>query len=197
MAVAAEKSVGVAQRPRLKVAPRARGIPLVTENLDVGVRTWTRELLQCRHLLALSAVFFGVALFADYQCGVYVTFHPAVKVPDLILDRLPTIDLSFLFTYGYMALIVGMFLYPLSCRIRMLHVVTIQFSLLLIVRSLFMIFTHVGTPAGAVEVHFPGLFSRLYFENDMFFPATPPCRFSASICSGGTFSVISTLSARS
>jgi hypothetical protein len=89
MAAVAEKSVVVAQRPRLKVAPRARGIPLVTENLDVGVRTWTRELLQCRHLLALSGVFFAVALFADYQCGVYVTFHPAVKVPDLILIVCP------------------------------------------------------------------------------------------------------------
>jgi hypothetical protein len=51
----------------------------------------------------------------------------------------------------------------------MLHVVAIQFSLLLIVRSLFMIFTHVGTPEGAVSVHFPGIFSKLYFENDMFF----------------------------
>lgn len=169
MAVVAEKSIAVAQRPRLKVTQRAHGLPLATENLDVGVRTWTRELLQCRRLLALSAVFFAVALFADYRCGVYVTFHPAVKVPDLILDRLPTIDLSFLFTYGYMALIVGMFAYPLFRRIRMLHVVAIQFSLLLIVRSLFMIFTHVGTPQGAVAVHFPGLFSKLYFENDMFF----------------------------
>jgi len=169
MAVLAEKSIAAAQRPRLKVAQQARGVPWVSENLDVGVRTWTRELLQCRHLLALSGVFIAAALFADYQCGVYVTFRPAVKVPDLILDRLPTIDLSFLFTYGYMALIVGMFVYPLFRRIRMLHVVAIQFSLLLIVRSLFMIFTHVGTPEGAVAVHFPGLFSRLYFENDMFF----------------------------
>ncbi len=169
MAVVAEKSIVAAQRPRLKVASQPRGVPWTAENLDIGVRTWTRELLQCRRLLVLSAAFFAVALFADYQCGVYVTFHPAVKVPDLILDRLPTIDLSFLFTYGYMALIVGMFLYPLFRRIRMLHVVAIQFSLLLIVRSLFMIFTHVGTPAGSVDVHFPGVFSRLYFENDMFF----------------------------
>ena len=112
MAVVAEKSTVVAQRPRLKVAPRARGISLAPESFDVGVRTWTRELLQCRDLLALSGVLFAVALCADYQCGVYVTFRPAVKVPDLILDRLPTIDLSFLFTYGYMALIVGMFALP-------------------------------------------------------------------------------------
>jgi hypothetical protein len=169
MTIVAEKSAIARQTPRLKVTHQARGIPLAREDLDIGVRTWTQELLECRHLLALSSVLFAVALFADYSCGVYVTYRPAVKVPDLILDRLPPIDLSFLFTYGYMALILGMFLYPLFRRIRMLHVVAIQFSLLLILRSLFMIFTHVGTPAGAIDAHFPGLFSRLYFENDMFF----------------------------
>ena len=39
---------------------------------------------------------------------------------------------------------------PMVFRMRMLHVVAFQFSLLLIVRSLFMIFTHMETPAGAV-----------------------------------------------
>ena len=169
MAVVAEKSATARQRPRLKVAQQAHALPLTTGDTGIGVRTWTSELLQCRHLLALSSVLVALALFADYRCGVYVTFGTAVKVPDLILDSLPTVDLSFLFTYGYMALIIGMFLYPLFRRIRMLHVVAIQFSLLLILRSLFMIFTHVGTPADAVAVHFPGFFSSLYFENDMFF----------------------------
>jgi len=134
-----------------------------------GVRAWTREFLQCRYLLVLSCVFLGVSLLADYWCGSYVTARPAVQVPDLILDRLPPVNLAFLFTYGYMALIVGMFLCPLLLRARMLHVVAIQFSLLLLLRSVSMIFTHLGTPAGAVTVEFPGIFCKLYFENDMFF----------------------------
>jgi hypothetical protein len=50
-----------------------------------------------------------------------------------------------------------------------LHIVVIQFSLLLVLRSVFMIFMHVSTPAGSVHVHFPGFFGRFYFENDMFF----------------------------
>ena len=159
----------VAARPRLEPPQPAQEISLVRETPAVGLRTWTREFLECRYLLVLSSVFLGVALFADYRCGVYVTSLPAVKVPDLILDRLPPVDMNFLFTYGYMALIVGLFLYPLLGRLRMLHVVAIQFSLLLILRSLFMIFTHLATPADAVAVHFPGIFSKLYFENDMFF----------------------------
>jgi len=192
MAVVAEKSAMVGQRPRLKVAS-VGGVPVRASEARVAgfqpaedaakmaatrtphgvttnsLRAWTRELLERRLLMALSSVFLLAALYADYRCGTYVTSRTAVKVPDLILDRLPSIDLSFLFTYGYMALIVGMFCYPLFFRVRMLHAVAIQFSLLLILRSLFMIFTHVGTPADAINVHFPGVFSKLYFENDMFF----------------------------
>ncbi len=92
-----------------------------------------------------------------------------VKVPDLILDLFPAVDLSFLFIYGYVSLILGMFVYPVVFRLRMLHIVAFQFSLLLIVRSVFMIFTHLETPAGAVSVNYPWFFRGLYFENDMFF----------------------------
>lgn len=170
MAVVAEKSaIATRQRPRLKVAQQTNEMTLAREEVSLGARTWTRELLERRYLMVLSSVLIALALYADYACGSYVTFRPAVKVPDLILDRLPPIDLTFLFTYGYMALIVGMFVYPLFCRPGTLYLVAIQFSLLLILRSVFMIFTHVGTPAGAVDAHFPGLFSKLYFENDMFF----------------------------
>lgn len=175
MAIVAQESATTGrQGPGLKVAP-VRSVPIrvVEPALPVvattGLRTWTQELLACRYLLVLASVLFAVALYADYRCGTYVTFRHTVQVPDLILDRLPSIDLSFLFTYGYMALIVGMFSYPIFRRIRMLHVVAIQFSLLLILRSVFMVFTHVSTPAGSVAVHFPGFFSKLYFENDMFF----------------------------
>ncbi len=173
-ALAAEKSATVTQRPRLQVVP-VRAVPArAPEAIPLGVaadglRTWTQELYAYRRLLVLASFLFVVALYADYRCGVYVTYRDSVKVPDLILDRLPSMDLGFLFTYGYMALIVGMFSYPILRRIRMLHVVAIQFSLLLLLRSIFMIFTHMGTPAGAVAVEFPGIFSKLYFENDMFF----------------------------
>jgi len=153
----------------VKVAPQAHRILLAREIPDIGVHTWLRELVERRHLLVLSLALFVVALGADYACGTYVTSCNAVPVPDLILDRLPSVDLSFLFTYGYMALIVGMFLYPICRRPQVLHVIAFQFSLLLIVRSVFMIFTHLSTPAGAIAVQFPGFFSRLYFDNDMFF----------------------------
>jgi hypothetical protein len=157
------------QRLQARPVPRT-GLPWPTiAEAATGWQRWTRELLECRHRILLALALVLVALLADYSCGMYVTARPGAKVPDLILDRLPSLDLSFLFIYGYMALLVGMFVYPLVWRVRTLHVVIFQFSLLLILRSLFMLFTHLETPAGSVPVHFPGPFSNLYFENDMFF----------------------------
>jgi hypothetical protein len=175
MTIGGETAAKTRQKPqplqRLRVRPVPRtGLPWpLIEEAATDWQRWTRELLECRHLILLTSVLALVALLADYSCGMYVTATPGAKVPDLILDRLPSIDLSFLFIYGYMALLVGMFVYPLVFRVRMLHVVIFQFSLLLTLRSLFMLFTHLETPAGSVPVHFPGLFSNLYFENDMFF----------------------------
>jgi hypothetical protein len=134
-----------------------------------GLLDWIADALACRRLLVLAGILTTVALCADYYCGAYVTATKGAKVPDLILDRFQAIDMSFLFVYGYIALIVTMFLYPALFRVRTLHIVAIQFSLLLLLRSVFMLFTHLETPAGAVAVGFPSFFEKLYFENDMFF----------------------------
>ena len=141
----------------------------IPERLREGLNDWTGEFLASKHLIALSLAFVMTGLVFDYVCGMYVHTMKGVKVPDLILDLFNPIDLSFLFIYGYVSLIAGMFIYPIVFRVRLLHVVAIQFSLLLIIRSLFMIFTHLETPAGAVSVNYPWFFRGLYFENDMFF----------------------------
>jgi hypothetical protein len=169
MAMAGDQPTIIGQRPRLRPVPQESMALPAGEASGMGLRAWTREFLEYRHLIALSSVFVLVALFADYRCGMYVTAVPSAKVPDLILDSFEPVDFGFLFEYGYMALIVGLFLYPLFFRVRMLHVVAVQFSLLLMLRSVSMIFTHLGTPAGCIPVEFPWFFSKLYFENDMFF----------------------------
>jgi hypothetical protein len=143
--------------------------PTLRERIREGLLDWIADVFACRRLLVIAGVFTAVALCMDYYCGAYVTVTKGAKVPDLILDRFQAVDMSFLFVYGYMALIVTMFLYPTFFRVRTLHIVAIQFSLLLLLRSVFMIFTHIETPAGSVSVGFPGFFEKLYFENDMFF----------------------------
>lgn len=169
MTVAEKESTIPIPRPRLRLAQPGRTISPIEPYSPWGLWPWTRELLECKRLILLSAVFMGTAMFLDYYSGLYVSGATSVGVPDLILDYLPPVDLGFLFIYGYIALVVGIFAYPLFFRIRMFHVAAIQFSLLLTLRSLFMVFTHLKTPPGSVPVSFPWFFGRLYFENDMFF----------------------------
>lgn len=174
MTMAGRSSAIPLQRPRLRPVdasvPRGRmGRPAVRDHVRERWLNWAGDVLACKYLIATSLAFTAVALCADYRCGAYVTATSGVKAPDLVLDRFRAVDMSFLFVYGYAALIAVMFLQPILFRVRTFHVVAIQFSLLLLLRSVFMIFTHLETPAGSVAVTFPGLFNSLYFENDMFF----------------------------
>jgi hypothetical protein len=158
------------RRPRLRpVPPEQAGPRTLRDRVWDGVLDWLSDVWACKYMLMVAAVCIVIGLAADYYCGSYVTVTPGAKVPDLLLDKLPAVDLSFLFVYGYMVLLMIMFFYPGLFRVRMLHVVVIQFSVLLTLRSLFMIFTHLETPPGSVAVSFPWFFENLYFENDMFF----------------------------
>jgi hypothetical protein len=147
--------------------------PSVLERVRVyfkkGFRDWVRESREFRYLILISLVLVAVATYLDYYSGVYVSSTGGVDVPDLILDHIKPINLSVVFVYGYIATIIALFSYPFIFHIRTLHQVISQFSLLVTLRSIFMIFTHLETPPDAIAVHFPWIFGRLSFENDMFF----------------------------
>jgi len=167
--VGEREPVTVTEGPISELARPRGAVRRMREYFYKGLRDWAREFLEYKYAIAASLALIAVALYLDYRSGVYVSSTPSVGVPDLILDSFDAIDLNPLFVYGYMVLIVGMFVYPLFFHIRTLHVVVIQFSLLLMLRSLMMIFTHLQTPPGSVPVNFPWFFGHLYFENDMFF----------------------------
>jgi hypothetical protein len=170
MEVVRKRQYAVATAGSRPAPARQDGMMLrMREHPSRGLRSWMREFLECWRLIVPSIVCIVVATYCDYWCGTYVASAPGVRVSDLILDHLRPIGLGPLFVYGYATLIAVMFLYPLFFRVRMLHRVAFQFSLLLLVRSLAMIFTHLETPAGAVAVSIPWFFKHLYFENDMFF----------------------------
>jgi hypothetical protein len=134
-----------------------------------GFRDWIREFLLHWYLIGISLALVVVATYLDYYSGVYVSSTGGVDVPDLILDHVHPVNLEPVFIYGYLGIILALFSYPLVFHIRMLHSVIAQFSLLVMLRSVFMIFTHLETPPDAIAVHFPWIFAKLSFENDMFF----------------------------
>ena len=135
----------------------------------IGFKAWKRELFHYKYLIMLSLVLVGMAGLIDYSCGRYVSRAQGAHVPDLILDHVAPIDMSILFIYGYLTLVFTLMLYPLVLHIGTLHMVISQFSLLVVLRSLFIIFTHLQPPPDVISVHFPGIFQQLSFQNDMFF----------------------------
>jgi hypothetical protein len=130
---------------------------------------WKAEIKNHKYLILLSLVFLVLATFLDYFAGSYVRKVGSAVSPDLILDHIAPINLSFLFVYGYITIILILFLYPLLFKVRKFHMVISQFSLLIMVRSFFIIFTHLKTPVDAIAVKFPWMISYLSFQNDLFF----------------------------
>jgi hypothetical protein len=135
-----------------------------------GFNAWRKELFEYRYLILLSLVIVVIATYLDYLSGTYVsTKAETAHVPDLILDHFGPMDASYLYVWGYIGLCSVLLLYPLIFHIGKLHIIISQFSFLVMLRSIFLILTHLETPPDAISVHFPGIFQGLSFQNDMFF----------------------------
>ena len=122
-----------------------------------------------KYLLFISTIIFIIATSIHYVSGTYVSVTNTNNVPDLILDHIGPINVGFFYVYGYIILFAALFMYPGFFHIRTFHVVITQFSLLIVLRAVFVAFTHLGTPPDAIPVSFPWIFRGLHFENDMFF----------------------------
>jgi hypothetical protein len=135
-----------------------------------GCKDWWEELVEYKYFIFLSILIFVIATFIDYYSGTYVTNRAqTAHVPDLILDHIAPVDLSLLYVYGYIVLFTAILLFTIFFHVRTLHVVISQFSLLIMLRAVFTILTHLETPPDAIAVAFPWKFQILSFQNDMFF----------------------------
>lgn len=130
---------------------------------------WRRQVYEHKYKLLLSGIFLLLASFLSYQAASYAERVESVATPDLILDFLPPMDLTFLFVYVWLAILFFFLFYSVFMRVEKFHSVLYHFSLLIVVRSFFIILTHLKTPLGAVPIGFPWPFDKLAFENDLFF----------------------------
>lgn len=117
-------------------------------------------------------VFVG-GFFVNYYVSLYHDNFVYASVGDVILNRLPTYNLEFLFIDGFYFLIVLLFVYPTFVRPELGPFMLKTFGLLLLLRSGFIMLTHVGPPegffyAGAEDV-FGGPLKKFIFRNDLFF----------------------------
>ena len=131
---------------------------------------WSSEIKRHKKRIAISILFLFIAFILYAGSGDYVTDNQgSVVSPDLILDHFGPYDLSILYVWLFVAVISTFFIYPIIWKPHELAYVINMFSFFLIIRSGFIVFTHLRVPYDAVIVVFPGFLQILNFSNDLFF----------------------------
>ena len=98
-----------------------------------------------------------------------------VSVGDFILDRIPTYNLSFLFTWGMWMIMLPVAFYAVLIRPELAPWALKTYGIFAIVRGGFILLTHLGPPEGIIYLNNPELlaqdpiFERFFFMNDLFF----------------------------
>jgi len=99
-----------------------------------------------------------------------------VSVGDFILDRIPTLDLTFWYIWGFMICAFMMSVYAVFVRPDRLPFMMKTIGLLVIIRAFFVVMTHVGPPIGSLDSE--AFYQQLdpvnkyffrFFKNDLFF----------------------------
>ena len=134
----------------------------------IDMRLWKKDILGHKYLIIFSILFFILSIGSTYFAGNYADRAGSAVSSDIILDNLPTVNLSFIYFYGILLVFAALFAYPLLKKISYFHVVLIQVSLLIMIRSVFICFTHLSHPADAIITNMPVL-SFMNFQNDLFF----------------------------
>lgn len=137
------------------------------------LKEWKDEIIEHRNKILLALFFIVITSFIYYLAGSYTTTDAEViEVPDLILSHVPAIDSSVLiFIYVWVFTIITTFLYvyPFIFNPKKIHYFLGLISLWVFMRAIFIIMTHLKTPADAIIINFPWLIKSFYFQNDLFF----------------------------
>ena len=130
---------------------------------------WKRDIKENKGKIFLSILFLIIALVLTLMSGDYVDETRSISVPDLILDHMPTINLSFIFVYGIAVVLFVFIVYALFYQPKKFHYSIGMLSLFLCIRSAFLVLTHLKAPIGAISISSPGIFNILSYSNDLFF----------------------------
>lgn len=123
--------------------------------------------------LLTGILVFAAGFFVNYYFSLYHDNFIYASVGDSILNVLPTYDLEFLFIDGFYVIIFLLFAYPILVRPELAPFMLKTFGLLMLLRSGFIVLTHVGPPEGffygVTEDVYGGPLKRFIFRNDLFF----------------------------
>lgn len=153
-------------------------------------RTWYhqwKELLRDRAFRI--SLFAGLGLLAaasyiNYRAALYTDQIPVISVNDLILDVIPTVDLSIMFTFGIYATALFVACYPIFLKPELVPFTAKTAATFIITRAFFISLTHLGAPEGYFQL--PGFedqppLIRLFYTNDLFFSGHTGFPFLAAL----------------
>lgn len=134
-----------------------------------------KELLKEKKFRISLIVGIGVLMFAfivNYRAAAYTSTVRVLSVGDLILDYIPTMDLTYMYTFGIYVTAAVIFLYPILYKPELAPFTFKTVAAFILIRSFFISLTHLGAPANYFALpqmdDQPGLF-RLFYMNDLFF----------------------------
>lgn len=130
---------------------------------------WKDDILHHKGEILLALLFFALSILSTIVSSNYVDETRTAPVPDLLLDALPVVNLSLLFIWGAVLVFVLYLLYPLVFEPKRFHYALGMLGLFLLVRSGFVVLTHLRAPIGAINVVTPGFLGILSYSNDLFF----------------------------
>lgn len=110
-----------------------------------------RHIPELRLYSLYGSIFLVVIIWLNYQAGTFAFARMSNGVSDLILDSIPLLDVSFIFTEG--AILMTFFIFLLAIR-RPTYIPCVLFNVALFysVRALAIILTHLGPPLSVASV---------------------------------------------
>ncbi len=130
---------------------------------------WQKNIKDNALKISLSLILLIFALYFNHISSNYTTRVGSSSTTDIILDNIGPYNLSFIFIWFSVIVVVLFFGYPLIFNPKKLHYSITMFSFFYIVRSIFISFTHLKAPVDAVVTNFPFFLKELNFSNDLFF----------------------------
>lgn len=116
----------------------------------------------------ISLFFFSISMLIHYHAGLFATSKMSNPVSDLILDFLPAVDVSLIFVEGII-LFWGLTALLLIKQPQKIPFVLKSLSLFMLIRSFFIILTHLGPHPDMISVPFNQIINKFTFEGDLFF----------------------------
>lgn len=117
-----------------------------------------------------GVVLFLASLVINYFAGTYATEQAGSAVRDIILDHLPIVDVDGVFTYGIIVFFVFVGFLTIK-RPKRAPFILKSLSLFIVIRSFFIILTHIGPAQFAIPISPDNIVSYFTFTGDLFFSA--------------------------